>query len=256
MNEEILQLAEATDLPTKKPSDAFSSLQNKINVCEPSTRLLRKTIKLHIAETIDIFDPIIHADLNFTEVLCTHFLNMIDSPRNPLLQKQLERNAGFLTTIPILHNLFVSRNDILDMQWVEKTASATGNTKWDGVVFVVENKTVTPMFVELSGGINFNSTDKKETDDEKKLVEQFIKLLKIQNAEGVETPCQYYVRYFDMILYFESLTYFDDYYVKRTHFTVSCPSTCSKLIDFVAKIPQMFEYRQGILNLIKEMILL
>lgn len=59
-----------------------------------------------------------------------------------------------------------------------------------------------------------------------------------------------------MILYFESLTYFDDYYVKRTHFTVSCPSTCSKLIDFVAKIPQMFEYRQGILNLIKEMILL
>lgn len=43
----------------------------------------------------------------------------------------------------------------------EKTASATGNTKWDGVVFVVENKTVTPMFVKLSGGINFNNTDKK-----------------------------------------------------------------------------------------------
>ncbi|KAI8058848.1 hypothetical protein BDF21DRAFT_348756 [Thamnidium elegans] len=156
---------------------------------------------------IDTFDPIVHADLNFTEVLCTHF------PRNPLLQKQLERNTGFLTTIPILHNLFVSRNDILDMQWVEKNASATGNIKWDGVVFVVGNKTVTPMFVELSGGINFNN----------------------------------------MVLYFESLTYFDDYYVKRTHFTVSCPSTCSKLIDFVAKIPQIFEYRQGILNLIKEM---
>ncbi|KAG1151298.1 hypothetical protein G6F37_001604 [Rhizopus arrhizus] len=201
---------------------------------------------------IDTFDPIIHADLNFTEVLCTHFLNMIDSPRNPLLQKQLERNAGFLTTIPILHNLFVSRNDILDMQWVEKNASATGNIKWDGIVFVVGNKTVTPMFVELSGGISFNSTDKKEIDDEKKLVEQFIKLLKIQKAEGVEMPCQYYVRYFDMILYFESLTYFDDYYVKRTHFAVSCPSTCSKLIEFVAKIPKMFEYRQGILNLIKE----
>lgn len=79
---------------------------------------------------------------------------------------------------------------------VEKNASATGNIKWDGIVFVVGNKTVTPMFVELSGGINFNSTDKKETDDEKKLVEKFIKLLKIQKAEGVETPCQYYVRYF------------------------------------------------------------
>lgn len=79
---------------------------------------------------------------------------------------------------------------------VEKNASATGNIKWDGVVFVLGNKTVAPMFVELSGGINFNSTDKKETDDEKKLVEQFIKLLKIQKAEGVGTPCQYYVRYF------------------------------------------------------------
>ncbi|KAI9469008.1 MAG: hypothetical protein EXX96DRAFT_532777 [Benjaminiella poitrasii] len=159
---------------------------------------------------IDTFDPIIHADLNFTEVLCTQFLNMINSPRNPLLQNQLERNASFLTTIPILHNLFVSRNDILDMQLIEKNASDTGNIKWDGVVFVVGNKTMTPMFVKLSGGINFNSTDKKETDDEKKLVEQ-------------------------------------------THFIVSCPSTCSKLIDFVAKIPQIFEYRQRILNLIKEM---
>ncbi|KAI9339743.1 hypothetical protein BD770DRAFT_309118, partial [Pilaira anomala] len=60
-----------------------------------------------------------------------------------------------LTTILILHNLFLSTNDILRMQWVEKTASATGYVKWDGVVFVVENKTVTSMFVELSGGINF-----------------------------------------------------------------------------------------------------
>lgn len=79
---------------------------------------------------------------------------------------------------------------------VEKTTGATGNTKRDGVLFVVQNKTITPMFVELSGGIDFNSTEKKETDDEEKLIEQFINLLKIQKAEGVETPCQYYVRYF------------------------------------------------------------
>lgn len=50
---------------------------------------------------------------------------------------------------------------------LKKTASAPGNTKWDGVLFKVENKTVTPVFVELSGGINFNTTDKKEIDDEK-----------------------------------------------------------------------------------------
>lgn len=71
-NEKILQLAEATNLPTKKPSDAFASLQNKKNDCDPSPRLLRKIIKAFIAEMIDTFDPIIHADLNFTDVLCTH----------------------------------------------------------------------------------------------------------------------------------------------------------------------------------------
>lgn len=56
-----------------------------------------------------------------------------------------------------------------------------------------------------------------------------------------------------MKLYFESLTYFDVFYVKRTHVTVSCPSTCSKLIDFVDKRPQLFEYHQGVLNLVKEL---
>lgn len=37
---------------------------------------------------------------------------------------------------------------------VEKNASAIGNTKWDGIVFEVGDKTVNPMFVELSGGID------------------------------------------------------------------------------------------------------
>lgn len=69
MNGEKLQLAKATDLPTKKPSGAFASLKIKINDCEPSTRLIRKTFKVHIAEMIDTFDTIIHADLNFTKVL-------------------------------------------------------------------------------------------------------------------------------------------------------------------------------------------
>lgn len=79
---------------------------------------------------------------------------------------------------------------------VAKNTSTTGNIKWDGAVLVVGKKTVTPMFEDLSGGISFNSTDKKETNDEKKLVELFVRLLRIQKAEGVETPCHHYVRYF------------------------------------------------------------
>lgn len=69
MNEELIQIAESTTLPSKKPSDAFKQLLTKINDCEPSPRLLRKIIKVYMAETIDTFDPIVHADLSFTEVL-------------------------------------------------------------------------------------------------------------------------------------------------------------------------------------------
>lgn len=40
-------------------------------------------------------------------------LNLIEPPVNPLQQKQLERITATLTTIPILHNLFVSCNHLV-----------------------------------------------------------------------------------------------------------------------------------------------
>ncbi|ORE07703.1 hypothetical protein BCV72DRAFT_325611 [Rhizopus microsporus var. microsporus] len=183
------------------------------------------------------FDLVLHDDLNFTD------LNLIDSPRNPLQQQQLERNTAFLTTIPILHNLFISYNDIIDMQWhithtlhrVERQARSTGNVKWDGVAFLVKNKKITPFFVELSGGIDFNSGADKEIGDEEKLIKHFIKTLKVKKAE-------------DLNIYFESLTYYEDYYIKRTYIVLTCPSTPTELKLFVEKIPQIFEYRQGILD--------
>ncbi|EIE75311.1 hypothetical protein RO3G_00015 [Rhizopus delemar RA 99-880] len=144
------------------------------------------------------FDLSIHADLNFTEVLCTHF------PRNPMQQQQSERNTAFLTTLPILHNMFIDCNDVIDMQWIEKQTSLTGDVKWDGVAFLIKNKFVIPLFVELSGGINY---------------------LKI---------------------YFESLFYFGEYYVKRTYFELVCPTTPKELKTFVEKIPYLFQYHQAL----------
>ncbi|RCH81347.1 hypothetical protein CU097_004611 [Rhizopus azygosporus] len=49
-----------------------------------------------------------------------HSINMFDSLRNSMQQSQLERNAAFLTTIPILHNLFPDCNDLISMEWIEK----------------------------------------------------------------------------------------------------------------------------------------
>ncbi|GAA5797078.1 hypothetical protein HPULCUR_002457 [Helicostylum pulchrum] len=178
--------------PPKTLLKACLVLLKKISDCAPSSKQIRKTITLYIAKIINEFDPIIHDDLDFTDVLCTHFLNMMDSPRNPLQQKQMERNAAFLTTIFIIQNMFLACNDIVDMQWVEKLAGSIGNTKWDGLAFVVDNKTVVPLFVELSGGICFNNTVSKEISDEEKLVKHFINLLEIKKAEGVNNPCQFY----------------------------------------------------------------
>lgn len=78
---------------------------------------------------------------------------------------------------------------------IEKQTSLTGDVKWDGVAFLIKNKLVTPLFVELSGGINCNSGAEKARGDEEKMICQLIKLLKLKKAEGSEIPHQYYIRY-------------------------------------------------------------
>lgn len=66
---------------------------------------------------------------------------------------------------------------------LEKQSPLTGNVKWDGVAFVVNNKLLALLFVELSGWIDFNSGPEKGRSDEEKMLQQFVKLLKIRKAE-------------------------------------------------------------------------
>ncbi|KAG1142859.1 hypothetical protein G6F37_012565 [Rhizopus arrhizus] len=110
----------------------------------------------------ETFDPIIHADLSFVEVVVTHFLNLITSPRNPLQYVCMERTTASLTTVFILNNLFLSNNDIVNLGWFEREIQTTGATKWDGMAFAIKDKKITPVLVEFSGGVKFNTTDKKE----------------------------------------------------------------------------------------------
>ncbi|GAA5815242.1 hypothetical protein MFLAVUS_008748 [Mucor flavus] len=78
-------------------------------------------------------------------------------------------------------------NDIIDMQWQKQTPS-TGDVKWDDVAFLVKNKLVVPLLVELSGGIDRNSSTEKAQGDEEKMIRKLIKLLKIKKAEGLDLP--------------------------------------------------------------------
>ncbi|RCH89314.1 hypothetical protein CU098_009211, partial [Rhizopus stolonifer] len=185
----LIKLRELTGLPNKELDQDCQTLLASLDSCAPSAIVLRKIIRKHACSSNEQFDLSVHYATNFIEVMAVHF------PRNPLQRQQLERNTAFLTTIPILHNLFVDCSDIIDMQWVEKQAPSTGETKWDGIAFQVNKKSVTPLFVELSGGIDFNNGPGKAKSDEKKMLKQFIDLLKIRKAEGDESPTQYYVRY-------------------------------------------------------------
>ncbi|ORX47988.1 hypothetical protein DM01DRAFT_1292399 [Hesseltinella vesiculosa] len=125
-------------------STPCKQLLGLIHDIPPSATLIRNILrKSTLGE--EPFDTIVHADLHFTEVIMTHF------PRNPLLQRSLERTAATFTTVSIINNLFLSNNDVIDLSWFEKEVQTTGSTKWDGVVFAIKNKRVTPVLIEFSG---------------------------------------------------------------------------------------------------------
>lgn len=66
-------------------------------------------------------------------------------------------------------------------------ADLTGNANWVGIVFQVDGKKITPLFVELSGGIDSNSSKEKRKEQRRKIIRQFV-MLKVKKAERVDTP--------------------------------------------------------------------
>ena len=71
---------------------------------------------------------------------------------------------------------------------IEKETPLTENVKWDGVAFLVKKRTVVPLLVDLSGGIDHNTGIEKAQGDELKGVRQVMKFLKIKKAEGSQLP--------------------------------------------------------------------
>ena len=71
-NETAQILGGPTELPVKPLTHACQSLLDKLAICAPSARVMRELIRSHPLKMDEPFDLSIHADLNFTEVLCTH----------------------------------------------------------------------------------------------------------------------------------------------------------------------------------------
>lgn len=61
-------------------------------------------------------------------------LDLLCSPNNPLNQNILERIAATYFIIYIINQLFMSDNDLVQLDWLEHEFFATDKTKWDGVL--------------------------------------------------------------------------------------------------------------------------
>ncbi|OAD71242.1 hypothetical protein PHYBLDRAFT_170619 [Phycomyces blakesleeanus NRRL 1555(-)] len=151
-----------TGLPEHSLTPPCQKLLDLINNAPPSPVVIRKIIRKSTLGD-EIFNFIVHSDLNFAETTITHFLNLMMSPCNPLVHQTLERTAATFTTVTIINNLFFANNDIINLACIqkkkvillgrfEKEVWTAGNTKWDGVALAVKDKTVAPVLIEFSGG--------------------------------------------------------------------------------------------------------
>ncbi|CAO3698575.1 unnamed protein product [Rhizopus stolonifer] len=97
-------------------------------------------------------------DIGLIENLVRHFLDLIESPKNPLDNRVLERSAAVQTSIVINNNLLLVVNDIVELSWLEREYFGANKTKWDGVLFKTGNHRVSPGFVEFSGRVHDATT--------------------------------------------------------------------------------------------------
>lgn len=76
----------------------------------------------------------------------------------------------------VKNQLFLANNDIVELGWLEWEYYSTGKTKWDGVLFHTNDLTISPGFVEFSGGVKDNTALTKERRDVSKLYTKMISL--------------------------------------------------------------------------------
>ncbi|KAI9366656.1 hypothetical protein BD770DRAFT_423468 [Pilaira anomala] len=230
--------------PTRTEAKALFESSNV--ECIPSPRKLRKVIRCHIGKTDD-FDLMELYDVNFIETISLHYLNLMDSSLNPLLGQQLERTAAVNTTIIILNNLFIDVNDQIGFKWYEVHTSMTLNQKWDRVGFSMKDSKFTPILIEFSGGVEFNNTEIKEEHDFKK------KIISGYGTTKLNVPIpEFVVRFYDSDIYFESIVKLgDDIYIRRKYAIVPVSTTVALLKTFLTKVEVMYQWREGVINLIK-----
>jgi hypothetical protein len=117
-----------------------------------------------------------------------------------------ERTAATYFIIFIVNQLFISNNDVIELDWLEREFFATDRTKWDGVLIKADNRSCSAGLIEFSGGGHNNQTSNtKNNRDITKLYSKLIKVLDAQSSSAtLQTFC---MRYYDKITIYPQVFY-------------------------------------------------
>ncbi|CAO3633513.1 unnamed protein product [Mucor fragilis] len=187
---EYRDITSATEINPINLSAYATQLSNALLECPLSLPILRQT--LYDNGFRREFDPVMHPDAAFIEVTTRHFLDLMSSPRNPLNERVLERSAATFFIIFIINQLFISNNDVIQLDWVEREFFATEKAKWDGALIKADSKCCSAGLIEFSGGLHDQTPSTKNNNDITKLYSKLIKVLNTQSPGTSQTFC---VRY-------------------------------------------------------------
>lgn len=90
----------------------------------------------------------------------------------------LERTSAAYLIIYLVNQLFLPNNDIIELAWLEREFYLTDRSKFDGILFKVGNKSIAPVIIEFSGGINDKTSSRKNSNDIEKLYRNMAKIMK------------------------------------------------------------------------------
>lgn len=127
----------------------------------------------------------------------------MESPNNPLNSKALERTAAACTRILIINQLFLADNDVIELGWLEREYYASSKTKWDGSLFKVDDRRISPGFIEFSGGANDATAVEKERRDIIKLYSMMFDVMDVYPSHAKF--------FFDMRFYSKVFFFFQDF---------------------------------------------
>ncbi|CAO3696422.1 unnamed protein product [Rhizopus microsporus] len=240
-NDRYNLIVEETKLEPVTLSTYATELSNALNEASLSSQILRQA--LYNNGFRSDFDLVAHNDAGFIEVTTRYFLDMMNSPQNPINKTMLERTSAAYLIIYLVNQLFLPNNDIIELAWLEREFYLTDRSKFDGILFKVGNKSIAPVIIEFSGGINDKTSSRKNSNDIEKLYRNMAKIMK-----DTDTDQMFCMRCYGLNIYFEKLHKYDDVMYRSITANIEIPNTPRKLKAFIQEVPKILAWKQSVIN--------